>query len=220
MKSPTRSKVEVGPREARYYDFFLDMFSLGQYSHLIAAVVEKMDIKPSQSILDLGSGTGRNSYFMAKNLGSQGRITGLDISDEMLGRARKRCQDYPGISFEKRRIELPLAYNGEFDKVFISFVLHGFEDEQKLAIINNAHRALKPGGTFFILDYSEFDLNKMWPPFRWIFTHGECQLAAEFLKLDIKQMLHSQLFADLEEDFFFRGYLRLLKAVKPPPGTI
>ena len=65
-----RSKVEIGPMGARYYDLFLNLLSLGQYSHLIKGVVEKMGIKPGQSILDLGSGTGRNDCFMAKKAGS------------------------------------------------------------------------------------------------------------------------------------------------------
>jgi len=212
---PARSKVEIGPGGARYYDLFLNLLSLGQYSHLIEGVVEKMGIKPGQSILDLGSGTGKNDCFMAEKVGSQGRIVGLDISDEMLSRAWKRCDRYPNITFKKQRIELSLPYKEEFDKVFISFVLHGFEDDQKLGIIHSAHRALKSGGTFYILDYSEFDLKKMWLPLRFAFTHWECQLAVEFLKLDMKEMLQSQGFTDSEEEFFFRGHLRLLKTVKP-----
>ena len=216
---PARSKVEIGSGGARYYDFSLDLLSLGQYSHLIKEVVEKMGIRPGQSILDLGSGTGRNDCCMAEKVGSHGRIVGLDINDEMLSRARKRCGRYPNITFKKQRIELSLSYKGEFDKVFISFVLHGFEDDQKLGIIHSAHRALKPGGVFHILDYSEFDLKKMWFPLRWAFTHWECQLAVEFLKLDMKEMLESQGFTDSEEEFFFKGYLRLLKTVKPSVST-
>jgi len=214
-----RSKVEIGPREARYYDIFLNLLSLGQYSHLIKGVVEKMGIKPGQSILDLGSGTGKNDCFMAEKVGSHGKIVGLDISDKMLSRARKRCCKYPDVTFKKQRIELTLPYKEEFDKAFISFVLHGFENDQKLGIINNALQALKPGGAFYILDYSEFDLEKVWFPFRRAFTRWECQLAGEFLKLDIKQMLHSQGFTDSEEEFFSKGYLRLLKTIKPSVTT-
>jgi demethylmenaquinone methyltransferase/2-methoxy-6-polyprenyl-1,4-benzoquinol methylase len=178
-----------------------------------------MDIKHGQSILDLGSGTGMNDCFMSERVGSHGKIVGLDISDEMLSQSLKRCREYPNMSFEKQRIELPLAYKQEFDKVFISFVLHGFENDQKLGIIRNAHQALKPGGAFYILDYNEFDLEKVWFPLRWAFTHWECQLAVEFLKLDIKEMLRGQGFTHLEEDFFFKGRLRLLKAVKPSVST-
>ena len=214
-----RSEVEVGPTVARYYDLFLNVLSLGQYSHFIKDVVEKMGINPGQSILDLGSGTGRNDCFMAEKVGSDGKIVGLDMSDEMLNRAWERCRKYSNVTFEKQRIELSPPYKEEFDKVFISFVLHGFENDQKRRIILNALQALRPGGAFYILDYSEFNLEKMWFPLRRAFTRWECQLAAEFLKLDIKGMLRSQGFTDCEEEFFLKRHLRLLKAVKPLNST-
>ena len=216
----SRSKVEIGSWGARYYDLFLNLLSVGRYSHFLRDVIEKMDIELGQSILDLGSGTGRNDCFMAQKIGSQGKIVGLDISDEMLSQALKRCREYPNMSFEKQRIELPLAYKEEFDKVFISFTLHGFEDDQKLGIIHNAYRALKSGGAFYILDYAQFDLGRMWFPLRWAFTRWECQLAVEFLKLDIKEMLRSQGFTDFKEEFFVKEHLRLLKAVKPLVSTL
>jgi len=215
-----RSKVEVGPGGARHYDLFLNMLSLGRYPHFIKGVVGTMDINPTQSILDLGSGTGTNDCFMAERVGPQGRIVGLDISDEMLGQARKRCRKHPNATFEKQRIELSLPYKEEFDKVFISFALHGFEDDQKVGIISNAYRALKIGGSFYILDYAEFDIERMWFPLRWAFARWECQLAVEFLKLDIKGMLHAQGFTKFKEEFFLREHLRLLSTVKPLTSTM
>jgi len=214
LPSP-RSKVEVGEWGARYYDISLDLLSLGHYSHFIKESVEKMGIKPGQSILDLGSGTGRNDCLLAQRIGSQGKIVGLDISDGMISQARKRCRDYPDVTFEKQRIELPLAYEEEFNKVFMSFVLHGFENGQKLGIIRNAYQSLKPGGTFYVLDYAEFDIDRVWLPFRWAFTRCECQMAVEFLKLDIKGMVRAQGFSNAKEEFFLRRHLRLLSAVKP-----
>jgi ubiquinone/menaquinone biosynthesis C-methylase UbiE len=214
-----RSKVEIGPAGARYYDLFLNLLSLGQYPHFIKRVVDMMDINPGQSILDLGSGTGKNDCLMIAKVGCHGKVVGLDISDEMLSRAREHCRKYSNVTFEKQRIELLLPYKNSFDKVFISFVLHGFEDDQKAEIIHNAYQALKPRGAFYILDYSEFDLEQLWFPLRWAFTHWECQLAVEFLKLDIKQILHSQGFTESEEEFFFKGYLRLLKTVKASVST-
>jgi ubiquinone/menaquinone biosynthesis C-methylase UbiE len=218
--SPVRSKVEIGGWVARYYDILLNVLSVGRYSHFVKEVIEKMDIEPGQSILDLGSGTGRNDCLMAEKIGPQGKIAGLDISDEMISRARKRCYKYANIGFKKQRIELPLAYKEEFDKVFISFTLHGFEDDQKVEIIHNAYQALKPGGTFHVLDYAEFEIDRMWFPLRRDFARWECQLAAEFLKLDIKGMLCAQGFTDFKEEFFFRRYMRLLSAVKPLISTM
>ena len=173
-----------------------------------------MDIQPGQSIVDLGSGTGRNDCLIAQKIGPRGSILGLDISNEMLALSRKRCQSYPNIEFREERIETPLAYQQEFDKVFISFVLHGFEDAQKLKIIRNAYQALKPGGVFCVLDYNEFNLERLWFPLRWGFIRGECQLALEFLRLDLKGVLSSQGFTSFEEELFLRGHVRLLKAAK------
>ena len=212
--------MEIGGWEARYYDVFLNLLSAGRYSHFMKEVIGRMDIKRGQSILDLGSGTGKNDWFMAQKMGSRCKIVGLDISDEMISQARKRCCKYANINFRKQRIELPLTYNEEFDKVFISFTLHGFENDQKLGIIRNAYQALKVGGSFYVLDYAEFDIGRLWFPFRWVFARWECQLAMEFLKLDIKGMLCSQGFTDFEEEFFLRRHLRLLSAVKPLISTL
>ena len=199
---------------ARCYDLFMNVISLGYYPYLIRKVIDRMDIQPGESILDLGSGTGRNDSFIAQKIGREGSILGLDVSKEMLNLSQKRCQSYPNVEFKEQRIETPLTYQEQFDKVFISFVLHGFEDAQKVGIISNACQALKPGGVFCILDYNEFDLERLWFPLRWAFIRGECQLALEFLRLDLKGMLSSQGFASFEEELFLRGHLRLLKATK------
>jgi len=192
----------------------MDVTFLGYYPHLIKKVVEKMDIQPGQSILSLGSGTGRNECLMAEKVGPEGRILGLDISQEMLSLSRRRCQRYPNVSFTEKQIEAPLTYQEEFDKVFISFVLHGFEDHQKIQIISNAYQALKPDGTFYVFDYNEFDIRRLWAPLRWAFARWECQLAMEFLRLDLKGMLSSQGFTRLQEELFLKGHLRLLRAAR------
>ena len=213
MLSP-RSRVEVGPTVAHHYDFFMNVILLGYYPYLIKKVVDKMDIQPEQSILDLGSGTGRNDCLIARKIGPDGHIMGLDISEEMLNLSRKRCQPYSNIEFREQRIEVPLTYHEEFDRAFVSFVLHGFEDTQKTGIISNAYNALKPGGVLCIFDYNEFDLERLWFPIRRAFIRGECQLASEFLKLDLKQMLSNQGFTTFKEELFLRKHLRLLKATK------
>jgi ubiquinone/menaquinone biosynthesis C-methylase UbiE len=217
--SSVRSKVEIGEWGARYYDILLNLLSVGRYSHFVNDVIRKMDIKPGQSILHFGSGTGRNDCLMAQKTGPEGKIVGLDISDEMLHHSLMRCREYPNMSFKKQRIELPLAYKEEFDKVFISFTLHGFEDDQKAGIISNAYQSLKVGGSFHVLDYAQFDIDRMWFPLRWAFVQWECQLAVEFLGLDIKGMLRDQGFTDFKEEFFLRRHLRLLSAVKRLDST-
>jgi ubiquinone/menaquinone biosynthesis C-methylase UbiE len=213
-----RSHVEVGKRTARHYDLSMDLLLLGRYQAFIEQAIERMDIRQGDAILDLGSGTGRNIRVMLEALGSTGQVVGVDISQEMLRQARRRCQAYPQVTFLNRRIEQPLPFHEEFDKAFIAFTLHGFEDGDKERVIANAHQALKPGGIFWILDYDEFDLDRQWLPFRWAFRRFECELASEFLSLDLKDMLAHQGFGDFVTHLFLGDYVRLLGAERLEVG--
>ena len=65
-------------------------------------VIDKMDIQSGQSILELGSGMGRNDCFIARKIGPKGKILGLDISKEMLSLSRKRCELYPNVEFREQ----------------------------------------------------------------------------------------------------------------------
>ena len=215
---PQRSHVEVKGSTARHYDRMMDLLLLGRYQAFIERAIKRTDIRRGDAILDLGSGTGRNIRVMLEALGPTGRVVGLDISQEMLRQARQRCRAYPQVTFLNRRIEEPLPFHEEFDKAFISFALHGFEDEDKERVIANACQALKPGGIFWILDYNEFDLDRQWFPLRWAFRHFECELASEFLSLDLEEMLARHGFGGFVSHPFLRDHVRLLGAEKLETG--
>ncbi len=210
----SQSKVEVRGFEARHYDRLIDIVTLGTYPSFIRRAIGGMGIRPGDAILDLGSGTGRNAELMARRLSGEGRIVGLDIGPEMLAQAQSRFRDRakPDILFEQRRIDEPLPYRNEFDKALISFVLHGFVQEDRLRIIENVRLALKPGGVFFILDYAHFEPEEASRPVRWIFRYAECPLAADFARRDWEDILSRQGFGDFSSRLFYKGYVRLLKA--------
>jgi len=98
--------------------------------------------------------------------------------------------------------------------VLVSFAFHGFEDGDKRRIISNARQALRQNGSLWILDYSNFDLEKVCWPLRWLFSHFECELAAEFLKLNLKEMLADGGFGDFVSYRLLHGYVRLLGTQK------
>jgi demethylmenaquinone methyltransferase/2-methoxy-6-polyprenyl-1,4-benzoquinol methylase len=150
---------------------------------------------------------------MDKYLSGKGRIIGLDVGPEMLEQAQRRFADHPYITIEKQRIEEPLPYQGEFDKVFISFVLHGFIQEDRLKTIANAQRALRPGGEFIILDYNEFDLKQSPWTVRFVFKM-ECPLATDFIGRDLQAILREQGFDEFRVHPHYLGYVRLLSARK------
>jgi len=207
------SKVEVTGLEARHYDFFMNLITGGTYPFFIHRAVREMHIQPDDEILVLGSGTGRNILLMNKELSEQGRVLGLDIGPEMLEQSKRRTEHLPHITIENRRVDEPLPFEGEFDKVFISFVLHGFVQEDRLKIIKNAQRALRPGGEFIILDYNGFDLEQSPWLVRFVFKM-ECPLAADFVGRDLEAILRQQGFDQFHTYPHYLGYVRLMAARK------
>ncbi|MBS3761763.1 MAG: class I SAM-dependent methyltransferase [Planctomycetes bacterium] len=212
---PQRSKIDITGASAKYYDAGMDLLFMGGHRRFMRTVLRKMGTKPGDEILDMGSGTGRNASLMIEMLGSTGRILGIDIGQEMLRQSRQRCHKYPNAEFIEASIKEPLDFDNKFDKACLFFVLHGFEDEAKKIILENAFQALKPSGRLWILDYAEFDLDRLLFPLRWIFTHFECELASEFLELDLQAMLKSEEFTDFVSHPMLGSYLRLLEARKP-----
>jgi demethylmenaquinone methyltransferase/2-methoxy-6-polyprenyl-1,4-benzoquinol methylase len=207
------SKVEVTGFEARNYDLMMNLITGGTYPFFIRRAIKEMSINPEDRILILGSGTGRNASLMQKYLSAQGEILGLDIGDEMLEQAHHNFRDFPNITFKKQRIDEPLSYKDEFDKVFISFVLHGFIQEDRLKIISNAHHALRPGGKFIILDYNEFDPAESSWLVQSIFKM-ECPLATDFVLRDWQSTLKENGFDDFQKYPHYFGYVQLLKSSK------
>jgi len=192
----------------------MNIGSFGMYRGFINRAISEMEIQPGDHILDLGCGTGRNAALMCSYLSSDGQITGLDISEDMEKQFRSRFENDKRVEFINRRIDQPLTLQRTYDKAFISFVIHGFPHEVRDAIIKNALDHLKPGGSFFILDFAEFEMDKMPVIHRFIFKRIECKYAFDFIKRDWQSILESYGFGRFTEHFYLKKYVRLLKAVK------
>jgi ubiquinone/menaquinone biosynthesis C-methylase UbiE len=208
------SRVETSGSIAPYYDLLLDIATGGFYPSFIKSAIKLMGIAPGDKILDLGAGTGRNACLMMEHLSEEGELIGVDISSRMISQFRKKCSVFKNARIINARVDQPLHFKKQFDKVFISFVLHGFPQRAREEVIENAFRALKARGLLFILDYNEFSIKKM--PFysRAAFKLIECSYALDFIERDWKRILEQRGFHNFEEHSFFSGYVRLLKAVK------
>ena len=209
-----RTKVEVKGFEAKYYDILMDILTLGGYKKTMEKAISLMNLKPNDKILDLGSGPGRNACIMRRYVDDEGEIIGLDISDIMISKARKRCKKFENVRFEKVRIEEEISYTSYFDKVFISFVLHGFEQEDREKIVKNVYKALKPGGEFFILDYTHDVPKNIRGIYKIFLTKIECPLAYEYVILDQEKFLKEYGFSDFTYHYFFYKRVNLLGAKK------
>ena len=214
MLDQSVSKVEVKGITARFYDQILNWGSFGKYGRFLKDAIAKMKIQADDAILDLGCGTGKNDCLMAQYLGENGRIVGVDIGEEMVEQFEKNCGRLPNISLHRQSILEPLPFKNEFNKVFTSFVFHGFTQENRKKIIENAHQALKDQGQLIVLDFNEFELEKKPRWFRIGFKAIECPLAFEYIKINWKEQLKEWGFEIFEEHVWFMETLRLFKARK------
>ena len=208
------SGVELSEFTAKNYDKVMNVASFGMYKGFIKKAIADLNIQKNDKILDLGCGTGRNILLMNKYVSENAELVGMDISEDMERQFNENSKDYPNINFINKRIDQLFEPEQEFDKVFISFVIHGFPHEIRKTVIQNAYNSLKKGGTFHILDFAEFDMAKMPFHHRFIFKKIECKYAFDYIERDWESILSQYGFKKPLEKFYFKKYVRLLTVEK------
>lgn len=110
------------------------------------------EIKPGETVLDLGSGGGIDVLAASKYVGSTGKVYGLDMTDEMLALANQNKQrmGVANVEFIKGYIEeIPLP-DESVDVIMSNCVINLSEDKEKA--LKEAYRVLKKGGRFAVAD--------------------------------------------------------------------
>jgi demethylmenaquinone methyltransferase/2-methoxy-6-polyprenyl-1,4-benzoquinol methylase len=154
----TRKVGEVFSSVARRYDVMNDLMSGGMHRLWKDRFVNRVKPRSGEHILDMAGGTGDIAFRMAKR---GARVTVSDINADMLGVGRERAatKKIEGLDWSVQNAERLDFDDRAFDAYTIAFGIRNVTNIP--AALGEAHRVLRRGGRFFVLEFSTSD----WPGF-------------------------------------------------------
>jgi ubiquinone/menaquinone biosynthesis C-methylase UbiE len=198
-------------RWAPYYDLAVNITTLGQSRRLRKMTVDNALIKPGDSVLDVGCGTGAVTLLAKTRSGKDGKVYGIDPAPEMIVVARKKAaRKGPEIDFRLGVIEsLPFG-DSTMDVVTSSLMMHHLPEDVKVRGLAEIYRVLKPGGRLLIADFMRPTgsfLNQLFIAFT---RHQALESGIEDLQKLLKDAGFGQI-AKLEEKILMIGFVRAIR---------
>jgi SAM-dependent methyltransferase len=143
-----------------------NVYLLGQLPRFRQMVVDRLELRPGASVLDLSCGTGANFPLLEQRIGPEGRLVGLDYTSAMLAQARRQIEKQGWENVDLVQADAAsFALDERFDAVLwilAASVVPGWQLAMDRAVVH-----LKPGGRLVIAD-GRFSDRWYALPFNWI----------------------------------------------------
>jgi len=163
MAHTREALVELYRRRARRYDVTANLYYAFGFRELAyrKRAVAALGLRPGDTVVEIGCGTGLNFHLLERAIGSQGRLIGVDLTDAMLDQARARVMRRGWTNVELVRsdaaqFDFPRPLGGMISTFAITLV-PGYDE-----VIHKAAATLPPGRRIAILDLKEPDGMPEW----------------------------------------------------------
>lgn len=161
MALPKASIAQLYQKRADWYNVSANAYyilGLREFAYRKKAVCA-LELNPGDTVIELGCGTGLNFGLLHRQIGPQGRIVGVDLTEKMLEKARQRIQrnkwsNMSLVQSDAALYEFPKRVNGVISTFALTLV------PEYDAVIRRAAKALAPGGRLVVLD---FKMPTGWP---------------------------------------------------------
>lgn len=139
---------------AARYDILVWLVLLGREREFRDKLLRLAHLKPGESVLDVGCGTGTLAIAAKQHVGQAGTVFGMDASPEMIARATKKAKKAGVEVVLKNGLAQALPFpDAQFDIVLTTLMLHHLPRPAREELAAETRRVLKPGGRVLAVDF-------------------------------------------------------------------
>lgn len=195
------------------YDLWVWLAVLGRTKALRNNILQFIPRK-TKVLADLACGTGENALLLKRRFPAA-RVFASDLSEGMLKQARRKAKEQNlAIEFSLQDAAQTHYPAGVADCVTITFALHDLPKEQRVQVLHEAWRILKPGGVFIVYDYHRPSNFFVRIPLYIQFFLVENQDAWDMLTEDLKETFRKSSFRETKKAVFYNGLAQIVMGKK------